>query len=405
MSRQEALRQLAAECEAELTGHILPFWMNLRDPRGGYYGQVTGDLALHKNAPKGMILHARILWAFSSAYLKFGKPEYLDAARHAFDFLMQGWDMQNGGFYWSMTADGKPFETDKYAYCNAFCIYGLTLYSEAAKDHDALALALKCFDCIEAHFAEKDGYIETFTENWQPLENDHLSEHDLHAAKTMNTTLHLIEAYAELYRVTHYAYIGEALQRLLELLRDMIYIPAQKMLGVFFNENLELIGDLHSYGHDIEASWLVDHACDCLNKKKLTAEFREINYQLANHVYDAAFHDGALYNERFMQDTDKTRVWWVQAEGVIGFLNAAKTAERQKKNPAAAEQFISCALTLWDYLKQHQIDRREGSEWYAETDITGSPSGGGDMAGIWKCPYHNSRMCMEVIQRVSADFI
>ncbi|MBQ8921840.1 MAG: AGE family epimerase/isomerase [Oscillospiraceae bacterium] len=404
MSGAAALRQLAAECEAELTGHILPFWLDLRDPHGGFFGQVTGDLTLHKNAPKGMILHARILWAFSSAYLQLKKPEYLEAARHAYDFLQQGWDMLNGGFYWSVTADGKPFETDKYAYCNAFCIYGLTLYSEAAEDRDALALALKAFDCIEAHFAEKDGYIETFTESWQPLENDHLSEHDLHAAKTMNTTLHLIEAYAELYRVTKYAYVGDALQRLLELLRDLIYIPEQRMLGVFFNENLELIGDLHSFGHDIEASWLIDHACDCLNKKKLTAEFREINYQLAKHVYDAAFHDGALYNERFMQEIDKTRVWWVQAEGVIGFLNAAKTADREKQDPAAAEQYISCALTLWDYLKQYQIDPRKGSEWFAETDTDGRPVTGSDMAGIWKCPYHNSRMCMEVIRRAS-DFV
>ena len=405
MSEREQLKSLAAACEQELRGHILPFWMNLRDPRGGFYGQMTHDLVLHRDAPKGIILHARILWAFSSAYLRFQDPDYLEAARHAYDFLQQAWDMENGGFYWSMTADGKPFETDKYAYCNAFCIYGLTLFSEAAKDRDALNLALKTFDIIEEHFSERGGYIETFAEGWQPLENDHLSEHDLHAAKTMNTTLHLIEAYAELYRVTGFAYVGDALHKLLRLIADEIYLPDRKMLGVFFDENLNLLGDLHSFGHDIEASWLLDHACDCLNRKKVTAEFRELDYTLANHVYEAAFKDGALYNERFMQEIDKTRVWWVQAEGVLGFLNAAKTAGTIKKDSSAASRFISCACSLWEYIRTHQIDPREGGEWFGETETDGTPRSSCDMAGIWKCPYHNSRMCLEVIRRVSDDFM
>ncbi|MBR6106898.1 MAG: AGE family epimerase/isomerase [Oscillospiraceae bacterium] len=405
MNRQDSLKTLAAECEQELRDHILPFWMNLRDPRGGFFGQVTHALTLHRDAPKGIILHARILWTFSAAYLRFREPQYLEAARHACDFLQQAWDMEHGGFYWSMTADGKPFETNKYAYCSAFCIYGLTLYSEAAGDRDALALALKAFDCIEERFAQRCGYIEAFTENWLPLENDHLSEHDLHAAKTMNTTLHLIEAYAELYRVTKYAYIGEALHKLLRLIADEIYQPDERMLGVFFDGNLSLLGDLHSYGHDIEASWLLDHACDCLGKKRVTAEFRTLDYTLANHVYEAAFRDGALYNERFMQDIDKTRVWWVQAEGVLGFLNAAKTAELLKKDSAAADRFISGTLTLWDSIKAYQIDRRPGGEWFSEINTDGTPRPECDMAGLWKCPYHNSRMCLEVIRRVSDDFI
>ena len=403
--KQQALQQLAAACGHELTAHILPFWLNLRDARGGFYGQMTGDLELRKDAPKGIILHARILWAFSSAYLYDPKPEYLDAARHAFDFLRQAWDLTNGGFYWSMTADGKPFETDKYAYCNAFCVYGLSLFAEAADDKEALALAEQAFDCIEEHFAAPNGYLEALTEDWQALENDHLSEHDLHAAKTMNTTLHLLEAYAELYRLTETKKqaVWKALRALLMLMADTIYMPQDRMLGVFFNEKMELLGDLHSYGHDIEASWLIDHVCDCLGDDELTEQFREINYILANHVYEAAFHDGALYNERFEREIDKTRVWWVQAEGVIGFLNAANTAQQRKKDTAAAETFASAAISLWDYIKTHQIDTREGGEWFAETDTAGRPLGDSDMAGLWKCPYHNSRMCLEVLRRIACS--
>lgn len=400
MMQTEMKKQLVSECGTELETHILPFWMNLRDSRGGYIGQVTKDLVQHADAPKGVILHARILWAFSSAYLYARKPEYLEYAAHAYAFLKAAWDSARGGFYWSLTADCKPYETDKYAYCNAFCVYGLSLYAEASGDSEALAFAKQAFDCIEAHFAHPCGYIETFTEAWEPLENDHLSEHDLHADKTMNTTLHLIEAYAELYRITKDAAVGDALRRLLILTADVIYDPAQKMLRVFFDSEMHVRGDLHSFGHDIEASWLIDHACDCLGDDALTARFREINYSLANHVYDAAFHDGALYNERFGQEIEKTRIWWVQAEGVIGFLNAAKTAGELYRDDDAVQRFAETADILWRYIRDYQIDRREGGEWYAETDTSGRPQSDFDMAGIWKCPYHNSRMCLEVIRRL-----
>ena len=394
------MQQLYSECRQELTEHILPFWMALRDARGGFYGQMTRDLTVHKDAPKGTILHARILWSFSRAYLDLKKPEYLDAAKHAYEFLRKAWDTENGGFYWSLTADGAPDQTDKYAYANAFCIYGLMLYYDAAGDKAARTLAMDTFHCIESHFAEPNGYIETFTREWGTLENDHLSEHDLHAAKTMNTTLHLIEAYTELYRITKDRAVRTALRNLLLLTADTIYDAENKMLRVFFDENMQVLGDLHSYGHDIEASWLIDRACDCLGDHTLTIRFRAINHALAQHVYDAAFHDGALYNERFMQNIDKTRIWWVQAEAVIGFLNAAETAEALYEEPEDAEKFRAAAKQIWQYIKEYQIDRREGGEWYAETDLNGQPQSDFDMAGPWKCPYHNSRMCMEVMRRL-----
>jgi len=400
MIAMERFLQMSDQCRKELTAHILPFWMNLSDPRGGFYGQVTRDLAVHKDAPKGTILHARILWSFSSAYLNTKEQAYLDAAAHAYDFLQMAWDLERGGFYWSLTADGKPFETDKYAYANAFCIYGLVLYYEASGCQEALELAEKAFSCIESHFARKNGYIETFAADWTALENDHLSEHDLHAAKTMNTTLHLIEAYAELFRVTRSAAVGDALRNLLDLTADTVYDPENEMLRVFFDENMEPIGDLHSFGHDIEASWLIDHACDCLGDAALTARFREINYRLASHIYDAAFHDGALYNERFEREVDKTRIWWVQAEAVIGFLNAAQTATILYHDAEAAKRYNDAALTIWQYIRGKQIDRRDGGEWFAETDVNGQPQSDFDMAGPWKCPYHNSRMCMEIMRRL-----
>lgn len=401
MTMQEELKQLARECEDELLHHILPFWMELRDERGGFYGQVTHQLVLHPDAPKGVILHARILWAFSAAYLRTKDPQYLDAAKHAYKFICLAWDKENGGFYWTLSADCMPYETDKYAYCNAFCIYGLSLYAEASGEQEPLDLALKAMRCVESHFARENGYIEAYLRDWLPLENDHLSEHNLHAAKTMNTTLHLIEAYAELYRLTSDPQTGKALRALLTLMAERIYNPDRNRLEVFFDDDLFTLSDLHSYGHDIEASWLVDHACECLGDEKLTEELRGIDYKLAAHVYATAFCGGALYNECFMQKDDKIRVWWVQAEGVIGFLNAAKTAE-MRGEPEAQKTYTDCAITLWAYIRDHQIDREVGGEWFAETGLDGMPIGETDMAGLWKCPYHNSRMCLEVMRRIDA---
>ncbi len=394
------MQQMALECQQELTNHILPFWLGLRDERGGFYGQMTPDLEIHKDASKGTILHARILWSFSNAYLVTKNPAYLDAAGHAYAFLRKAWDEKNLGFYWSLTAEGEPHETDKYAYANAFCIYGLSAYYEAAKDEDALYLANLCFDTIEAHFSGLNGYEETYTVDWQPLENDHLSEHDLHASKTMNTTLHLIEAYAELYRLTKNPTVGAPLRRLLRLTVDRIYDPERKQLRVFFDEHMQVLGDMHSYGHDIEASWLLMHGCDCLGDDALTAEYREMCYALAEHVLVEAFRDGALYNERFGDTIDKTRIWWVQAETVIGFLNAAEIADIHRGDKNAAEIYRNAARTVWEYIKTYQIDRRQGGEWYAETDTNGRPQSDFDMAGPWKCPYHDSRMCMEVMRRL-----
>lgn len=398
MSTNERLIWLANASKTELTTHILPFWLQMRDERGGYFGQMTHDLSVHCDAPKGVILHARILWTFSSAYLALRNPAYLEAAKHAYDFLRRAEDTVNGGVYWSLDVDCQPCETNKYTYCMAFAVYGLSLYAEASGSQEALAYAKRLFRVIEQYAARPNGYVESFTADWQPLENDHLSEHDLGASKTMNTTLHLIEAYAELFRITRDTQVETALHDLLLVMADRIYDPDHRMLRVFFDDSLNVLGDLHSYGHDIEASWLVDHACDCLGHISILKRLREIDYALACNIRDLAFRDGVLYNERFGNIVDRTRIWWVQAEGVLGFLNAADYA-RNCEDQAAYERFINDAVTLYKNIEAQQIDRREGGEWFAELEPDGTPRINNDMAGPWKCPYHNGRMCLEVMRR------
>lgn len=399
MCYREKLTQLAADCHAELTEHILPFWMRLQDDRGGFYGQMTHDLCVHTNAFKGVILHARILWTFSSAYLLEQNPAYLTTAKHAYEFLCKAEDFEHGGTYWSLDAECVPCETNKYTYCMAFVIYGLSLYAEASGESDALDYAMRLFRVIEQYAAQPDGYLESFCADWAPLENDHLSEHDLGAAKTMNTTLHLIEAYAELYRITKNMAVGRALKSLLQLMAERIYDPQENMLRVFFDAHLNVLGDLHSYGHDIEASWLMDHACDCLQDNETTTVLREMNHRLALHIEHLALHDGCVYNERFQTEIDKTRVWWVQAESVIGFLNAAEYAARHSEQTECA-RMVDNAVAVYANITAQQIDHRDGGEWFAELELDGTPIPANDMAGSWKCPYHNGRMCMEVMHRV-----
>lgn len=395
---QLELDRIGNEIETELRGHILPFWLGLRDERGGFYGEMTPDLVLHQDARKGVMLHAGILWAFSAAYRKYQEPAYLSAAAHAYTFLRKAWDIERGGFYRSLNADGTPAETEKYAVCHALCIYGLAVYAEASGDQDARKQAVETFDCIETHFASKNGYSEAFTADWQPIESDEIPEKDLHAAKTMRTMLHLIEAYAELYRLTGEKVVGTALKKLIKLMADRIYQPDKTKFGVYYDDDLNELGDFRSFGYDIEASWLLDHACECLGDKALTAKLRKISCQLADHVSREAFFDGALFKERFADTLCRTRVWWVQAEGVVGCLNAAKNA-KLNGDDGNADRLMNLAVSLWHYLQSYQIDRREGGEWHAETDQTGIPLYSADMAGPWKSPYHTCRMCLEFLDR------
>lgn len=230
--------------------------------------------------------------------------------------------------------------------------------------------------------------------DWQPADNEALSENGLSAVKTMNTVLHLVEAYTELYRVTRREQVAQRLRWLLDLTRNRIYDPERCALRVFFDGQWNEIGDVYSYGHDIEASWLLTRACDVLEDETYTAAFAEIAVRIAGKIQSCALEQGALNDEYAAGNINKKRVWWVEAEGVVGFLNAYQLSG----DPA----FFRTAQQLWRYIRTYQIDRREGGEWHAEVAFDNVPMQVFDMAGPWKCPYHNSRMCLETMQRIRA---
>ncbi|SNX53915.1 AGE family epimerase/isomerase [Thermoanaerobacterium sp. RBIITD] len=383
---------LYKETKKELLNHIMPFWNKLKDDRGGFYGYMDYDLNVDKNAVKGVILNSRILWFYSNVYLTCKIKEALNYAKHAFEFLKNYCiDKENGGVYWSLNYDGTPFDDVKYTYNQAFAVYGLSSYYDATKDENALKLAYELFNIMETKCVDQYGYTEAFDRTWNLIDNEQLSEDGFRADKTMNTLLHILEAYTELYRVDRNEKVGRKLKDILLAFKDIVYNADTHILRVFFDSKMNSIADIYSYGHDIEASWLIDRACEVLGDAELTKEIAPMTSGIVDMVLKTAYENGALNNQNCAGRIDKTRVWWVQAESVVGFLNAYEKTKDKK--------YLVAALEIWDYIKKHIIDKRVGSEWFWDVDFEGKPSSRKPIVEPWKCPYHNGRMCMEVIKR------
>lgn len=385
---------MVEEIKAHLINDIIPFWKGLRDDEfGGYYGYLDYDLKLDKKAVKGCILNSRITWFFSNAYTLLKDVSLLEEAKHGFAFLKEHcMDKDNGGIYWSMKYNGEPEDTTKHTYNQAFSIYALSSYYEASGDEEALEMAKELFHIIETRCTDEIGYKEAFDKEFHEIENDKLSENGVIAEKTMNTLLHVFEAYTELYRVAKLPEVKERLEWIMDTFADKVYNPALHRQEVFFDRNMNSILDLHSYGHDIETAWLIDRGVEVLGEKKYEDKMSPITRDLTAQIYKVAFDGRSLANECEKGVVNKHRIWWVQAETVVGFLNG------WQKNPGKPE-YLDAAKAEWNFIKEYVIDKRKGSEWYWEVDPDGKPYEGRPIVEPWKCPYHNGRMCFEVIKR------
>ena len=385
---------MVEEIKAHLINDIIPFWKGLRDDEfGGYYGYLDYDLKLDKKAVKGCILNSRITWFFSNAYTLLKDVSLLEEAKHGFAFLKEHcMDKDNGGIYWSMKYNGEPEDTTKHTYNQAFSIYALSSYYEASGDEEALEMAKELFHIIETRCTDEIGYKEAFDKEFHEIENDKLSENGVIAEKTMNTLLHVFEAYTELYRVAKLPEVKERLEWIMDTFADKVYNPALHRQEVFFDRNMNSILDLHSYGHDIETAWLIDRGVEVLGEKKYEDKMSPITRDLTAQIYKVAFDGSSLANECERGVVNKHRIWWVQAETVVGFLNG------WQKNPGKPE-YLDAAKAEWNFIKEYVIDKRKGSEWFWEVDPDGKPYEGRPIVEPWKCPYHNGRMCFEVIKR------
>lgn len=386
------MTEMVTEIRRELTDRILPFWRGLRDDeKGGYIGQVEFDLARKPEAERGCILNSRILWFFSEAYLTLKDPALLDEARHAYQMLLSMLDTENGGMYWSMNADKTVADSTKHTYNQGFAIYALSAYYRASGKEEALDLAMELFRLVEEKCFDGEGYLEAFTADWKPAGNDKLSENGVEAGRTMNTLLHILEGYTGLYEAGRDPEVRERLIWIMNTWAEKLYNPERRRQEVFFDLSYHTLIDLHSFGHDIETSWLADHTLDVLGNPALTEKIRPMLLSMADHTLQAAYTEGnGFSNESENGKVDTTRVWWVQAEALLGFLNAYEHTHEQR--------YLDAVRSQWEYIKAKMIDPREGSEWFWSVKEDGTPIEK-PIVEPWKCPYHNGRMCMEVIRR------
>ena len=422
------------EMQDVLEKNILPFWMEKMVDRehGGFYGRIDGHGQLHPDAEKGAILNARILWTFSAAYRVMREMsgeseavrEYLEMATRAKDYILDHFiDVEHGGVYWSVDYLGHPLDTKKQFYAIGFAIYGLSEYARATGDREALDYAIQLFDCIEEHALDPlyNGYIEACTRDWQPIADMRLSDLDANYPKSQNTHLHIIEPYANLYRclmehqrATSCNYVpvigavlpvdiaipqetvirvGAALRNLIGIFTNHILNPETHHLDLFFEMDWTRgAGQIESYGHDIECSWLLHEAALVLGDPDVLKRVEPIVRQVAKASEKGLRPDGSMIHEANLttNHVDDDLHWWVQAENVVGWMNIYQYFG----DDSALEHAQRC----WQYIKDNLIDWENG-EWFWSRHPDGTLNTVDDKAGFWKCPYHNSRMCLEVMER------
>jgi len=391
MNRTDTFRK---EVREVLEDNILNYWLTLKDPRGGFYGEADGTGEIQYNAPRGVILNARILWAFSAACTALRKPEYLAAAVHARDwFLKHFCDHKFGGVYWSVDADGKPLDNKKQLYAQGFAIYGLSELYKASHDEEVLKNAIDLFRVVESRFkdTENGGYVEALARDFSPLEDMSLSARDINADKTMNSHLHLLEAYANLCQVWPDPALKQATADLLEILCHRIMSP-DGHLRLYFRRDWSVLPGAVSYGHDIETSWLVMECASALHDIDAVNRVRPAALLMGKAGNEGLRGDGSMIYEKLEDGTlDLSRQWWVLAESVVGNLWLWKY-HGDLEAP-------DCALSTWAYIRDNLVDWDNG-DWFWAVHPDGTPDKDSPKAGFWKCPYHNTRMCLQVLALV-----
>ena len=391
MEVREQNALLKAEMFSELTRNVLPYWMNsmVDEKFGGFYGRRDGFDRLVENSPKAIILNTRILWTFAQAARQIS-TQYMPVADRAFSYLLNNFfDAEKGGVYWMLDHTGKTVETKKQVYAQAFAIYALSEYYLATQKKEALEKAIHLFELIEQYSFDPvyNGYLEAFDRDWKLLEDLRLSEKDANEKKTMNTHLHVLEAYTNLYRCWPDDKLRKQLRNLIIVFRDKI-INNDLHFRLFFDERWNSRSNGISYGHDIEGSWLLYEAAEVLDDHDLLKEVEHLSVAMVDvAIRQGLDDDGGLMNEA--HDADKH--WWPQAEALVGLVNAWQLTSRS--------EYLDLTSQVWSFIKTRMIDRKHG-EWYWRVDRDGNVNFSEDKAGPWKCPYPNGRAMLELLRRL-----
>lgn len=384
------------ELERELTGNILPFYSTqaVDTVQGGFFGRIDHAGHVDGVAAKGVVQHGRLLWTFSRAYRWRPDPVYRQMADHAYAFLRDHfWDEQHGGLYWLVAADGAPVADHKLIYGQAFGLYGLSEYFRATGERAAWDTAVALYHLIEQHAADREqgGYCDAFHRDWQPYPEINVDQVPGHVPKTMNTHLHILEAYTTLLAAWDDPGLRARQYALIRLMLDHILDRQNGHLKLHFTADWQSLTAHISYGHDIEASWLLVEAAEALGDEELLAEVTAVATHIAHITLQEGIDtNGGIFNEGDVNGVcDRSKDWWPQAEGMIGFFQAYQLT--------GEERFLQASWDCWRFVQQVFIDR-SGGDWFAHVSADNVPAPR-DKAGIWKTPYHNGRACLELTQR------
>ena len=390
------LKKYRKEMQDELH-NILAYWVNytVDSDHGGFFGRVDNDNNPDATAPKGSVLNSRILWSFSAAYNATRNVQYLQMAERAYKYISRYFiDKDFKGVYWMVDHMGNPLETKKQIYAQAFAVYGFSEYFKATEDEDAKQKAIFLYEAIVEHSfdAAHGGCIEALSREWKPLDDLRLSAKDANEKKSMNTHLHILEAFANLYLIWPDEKLKQRIIDLINIFLDHIIDAQTHHLILFFDEQWNPRGNIHSYGHDIEAAWLIQEAAEVIKDEALTEKLKAVSIKIAAAATEGLDADGGLWYEYNVDEDQLTREKhsWPQAESMIGFFNAWQITQDEK--------YLEKSISSWHFIKEH-IHHKEKGEWYWGINVDYTIMKGQDKVGLWKCPYHNTRACIEILKR------
>lgn len=395
--KKNELNALKEEFNLELEG-LLSFWSlnSVDELNGGFIGEIDHFGNKNQTASKGCVANTRILWTFSAAYRIFNNEKYKKIADRAYYYCINHfWDLKNGGLYWEVDYLGKPINTRKQAYAQGFGVYAFSEYYRATGNEEALGFSVQLFNLLENYFWDQKhlGYVEALSENWKSIDDMRLSEKDLNAPKSMNTHLHILEPYTNLYRVWPNQKLKDSIESQITLFCDKIIDSKTNHLKLFFENDWTPISSEVSFGHDIEAAWLLNEACAVINNYQLHEKLKVKTIGLVEAtIEDGMDADSSIFNEMSSTEFDKDKHWWPQAEGMVGLIDAFQIHPNIK--------YIKHLTKLWNFIKFNMKDTKNG-EWYWRVDENSIPYESEVKVGFWKCPYHNSRALMELIERIN----
>jgi cellobiose epimerase len=391
-------KTLAEFAKKNLEGIILPYWLDnaIDKKNGGIIGEINSANKSIDDAPKGLIPNSRVLWTFSACY-KLLKDERLKVvARETYEYIIERFhDKENGGYFWLISAEGDPLDTKKQTYAQAFTLYGFSEYYSISSDPEVLQKAIDIFYLMESKCNDKThgGYHEAFTRNWTEIGDMRLSAKDLNADKTMNTHLHILEAYTNLFRIWKDKSLGSSLRELLGIFDRYFVNHDDHHLNLFYDTQWNLLSGQISYGHDIEASWLMHESAEILEDSDLIKKYGTIAVKMANASMEGMTDRGALIYEWHRGgkgEKDEGIEWWPQAEAIVGFLNAFELS--------GEISYLETASKISEFISEFIVNKKHG-EWHNRVSKEGVPDLSLPIIGFWKCPYHNARMCLEIIRR------